>query len=63
MDEDYIQWIDELRETYSDEQVAYLVSAKRLVDLQLVASADDIQAAMGYGIVDEAMLRDTFFST
>lgn len=49
----------ELREMgFDDKQIAYLLKADELASEGY--SVEDIQEELGYGIVDEAVLRDTF---
>ena len=44
-------------------QLEYMTKAKELVDSGKAQSVDDIEMDLGYGIMDKAVLRDTFFKT
>ncbi len=47
---------------FSKRQIEYLLKAKAFHKVRAYKSVKDIQDDLGYGIVDEAVLQDTFFS-
>lgn len=56
------EWAEDLMEMgFCGEQIDYLLEANRLVSTCQVGSLEELQERIGYGVVDEAVLRDTFF--
>lgn len=45
----------------TSDQLQYMKAAKNLVDSGKAKTVDDIEMALGYGIIDKPMLHDTFF--
>lgn len=55
-------WATELEEmgfTYA--QIGYMIMAQIHVKLGYAKTVEELQEHKGYGVVDEAVLRDTFF--
>ncbi len=59
---DYQKWLLEMEQSSLDfEQIGYLAVARAYVDAKHVSSVKELQELLGFGFVDEAMLKDTFF--
>ena len=48
-------------EGYEPHQILYLRAAQRLVLLKKATTPTDLQEQLGYGIIDEPVLKATFF--
>lgn len=47
---------------FTEVQIQYLQDAEELVRYGWATSVDDLEYILGYGVVDAAVLRDTFFN-
>ena len=58
----HAEWREELKANgFTPEQIEYLINASIFVNADHMTTLEDLQEVLGHGVVDEAVLRATFF--